>query len=93
MVIAIEIASSPVAHPGIQTRSVSLNFRSLNKAGRILSANESYTLGSLKKLVTVIRRSWYNAFTSLLFSLINGHNRLSFLTGAIPFAAGSCDGS
>ena len=56
--MAIEYASSPLAHPGTQTRMGASAGRSAKNAGRTCSLRAWNTSGSRKKDVTEIRQSW-----------------------------------
>ena len=62
--MANEYASSPVEQAGIQTRMGSFGGRFFTKQGNTISFSATNVSGSLKKLVTPISMSLYNASNS-----------------------------
>ena len=62
--MASEYASSPVAHPGTHTRSVSLGALPANSRGSIVRLSSSNVSESRKNAVTPISRSWNSIATS-----------------------------
>src|SRR5216117_2929051 len=65
--MATEYASSPVAQPGTHTLMDESGPRCFKTSGNTLSVSASNVYGSLKKLVTAIRMSWYKESTSAGF--------------------------